>query len=312
MNLNSQEIGKKIKRHRKGKITQKELAEKIGKTESSIRKYEKGLVTIPLDVLEQIAVVLGVTVFELMDGDKDTVVVDDRNTVSERIRRIRKEKGWTQAQFAEILSVSQQMIGQFENSKKPPKLETIQKIAAALGVTAFDLMEGECLDKKTPGITEKIKSNHNMTVGERIRHLRKERGLTQKKLGELCKIAEPTIRRYEAGSLNPKLETIEKIASALGVPAYELTGTDYWDKKYPDIAQKSKEHEGFVDYLNALGYIVQDVQPDCVELIKDGASVVLEDHEFSQLIESTKDMIAWELWRKAKKNKPLPAKRKTT
>lgn len=63
------EIGKKIKQYRKGKMTQQELAERIGKTESSVRKYEKGLVTIPLDVLENIASALGVTPFALMGAE---------------------------------------------------------------------------------------------------------------------------------------------------------------------------------------------------------------------------------------------------
>lgn len=62
------EIGKRIKRFRKGKMTQKELADKIGKAESSIRKYEKGLVTIPLDVLQDIAVALNISPSELMKG----------------------------------------------------------------------------------------------------------------------------------------------------------------------------------------------------------------------------------------------------
>ena len=71
-----------------------------------------------------------------------------------------------------------------------------------------------------------------MDISDNIRRIRKEKGLTQKKLGELCKIAEPTIRRYEAGTLKPKLETIEKIASALGVGASALMGVEYYDKKY--------------------------------------------------------------------------------
>lgn len=62
------EIGKRIKQFRKGKMTQKELAEKIGKAESSIRKYEKGLVTIPLDVLQDIANALNISPSELMKG----------------------------------------------------------------------------------------------------------------------------------------------------------------------------------------------------------------------------------------------------
>lgn len=64
--LDDNKIGMNIKKYRKGKFTQQELANKIGKTESSIRKYEKGLVTIPLDVLNKIATALEVKVADLM------------------------------------------------------------------------------------------------------------------------------------------------------------------------------------------------------------------------------------------------------
>ena len=63
-----------------------------------------------------------------------------------------------------------------------------------------------------------------MTTGERIRAERQAAGMTQKALGEACEIAEPTIRRYEAGKLNPKIETLEKIAGALGTNAEALRG----------------------------------------------------------------------------------------
>lgn len=65
-----------------------------------------------------------------------------------------------------------------------------------------------------------------MTIGECIRAARKKAGLTQKQLGELCGIAEPTIRRYELGKLNPKRETLQKIAEPLGVRWYELYSDD--------------------------------------------------------------------------------------
>ena len=174
-----------------------------------------------------------------------------------------------------------------------------------------------------------------MDISDNIRRIRKEKGLTQKKLGELCKIAEPTIRRYEAGTLKPKLETIEKIASALGVGASALMGVEYYDKKYPDLAQASKEYEGFIDYLNSLGYIINDIyspsqipveelekagkmdigpeeciesgfvlgESHSVEFIKDGKSFILEDDEFDDLQKSTKDMIALKLWQKSQEQK---------
>lgn len=56
-----------------------------------------------------------------------------------------------------------------------------------------------------------------MTTGEKIRAARKRQGMTQKQLGERSGIAEPTIRKYELGKLNPKRETLAKISRALGV-----------------------------------------------------------------------------------------------
>lgn len=61
-------IGFKIKELRtQKKITQKQLGKLIGKTESSIQKYECGSVEVPLSVLEKIANVLDVSILTLMD-----------------------------------------------------------------------------------------------------------------------------------------------------------------------------------------------------------------------------------------------------
>lgn len=61
-----------------------------------------------------------------------------------------------------------------------------------------------------------------MTVSENIKFIRNQKGWTQKHLGDLCNIAESTIRRYELGLLNPKIETVQKIADALDVPISSL------------------------------------------------------------------------------------------
>ena len=60
------------------------------------------------------------------------------------------------------------------------------------------------------------------SVGEIIKKLRIERGLTQKQLGELCEMADSAIRRYENGRAKPKIETLQKIANALNVNVSEL------------------------------------------------------------------------------------------
>lgn len=61
-----------------------------------------------------------------------------------------------------------------------------------------------------------------MTIGEKIRAIRKEKGMTQKQLADICKMADSAIRKYESGQVVPKMEMIQRIAKALGVPASQL------------------------------------------------------------------------------------------
>lgn len=56
-----------------------------------------------------------------------------------------------------------------------------------------------------------------MTVGENIRRLRKERGLTLRELGDKVGVSEAYIRAYESGRRNPKQKSLEALAQALAV-----------------------------------------------------------------------------------------------
>ena len=58
----------------------------------------------------------------------------------------------------------------------------------------------------------------NNSVGPNVRRLRKERGLTQKQLGELCDppIAEANIRKIELGRHNVRIDTLNRVLTALG------------------------------------------------------------------------------------------------
>ena len=91
-----------------------------------------------------------------------------------------------------------------------------------------------------------------MNVSERIRLARKEKGLTQKQLGELCNIAEPTIRRYELDKLHPKIETIKKIANALDVDLPFLLGRTSI-MNFGDLLKSIRKEEGLtISDLSAL------------------------------------------------------------
>lgn len=58
----------------------------------------------------------------------------------ERIKAIRKEKGFTQKHLAELTGLSVNAIQSYEYGKYEPKIPQIEKIAEALDVSPFDIM----------------------------------------------------------------------------------------------------------------------------------------------------------------------------
>ncbi|WP_020603043.1 helix-turn-helix domain-containing protein [Spirosoma spitsbergense] len=54
-------------------------------------------------------------------------------------------------------------------------------------------------------------------VGQRIREARKAKGLTQKELADKISLSVGTVNQYEVGKQNLTIETIQKVANALGV-----------------------------------------------------------------------------------------------
>lgn len=62
----------------------------------------------------------------------------------------------------------------------------------------------------------------NKRIGENIKYFRKQKGLTQKELGEKAGMADSAVRRYESGRFIPKDENLSKIAAVLGVSTFQL------------------------------------------------------------------------------------------
>ena len=62
----------------------------------------------------------------------------------------------------------------------------------------------------------------NAALGQRLRYLRRMRGLSQEGLGELAGLHNTYIGAIERGERSPSLETIETIAQSLGVKVSQL------------------------------------------------------------------------------------------
>ena len=156
-----------------------------------------------------------------------------------RIREMRQRKRLTQRQLGTAAGIAEPTIRRYESGKLHPKYETLEKIAAALGCTASEL-QGKTVEPLTESERSLLNDFRRLdengqretaffcrsllgkaespcgTVGERIKAARLEKGLTQKELGSLLGLSVPAISQWETNLRNPKIETLQKIADALG------------------------------------------------------------------------------------------------
>lgn len=77
----AEEIGNAIKKRRRQlKITQKEFAERLGKTERTIQKYESGEITMKIDLIKLVADELEIPWQELLEAKTDEIgIVSSEN-----------------------------------------------------------------------------------------------------------------------------------------------------------------------------------------------------------------------------------------
>lgn len=90
-----------------------------------------------------------------------------------------------------------------------------------------------------------------MSIGENIKKIRVDAGLTQKELGERLGITSQSIAQWETGRREPKYQSMVKIADALNVPVSSLYGISE-DNQYKQDAIKqaldlSVQDDGRVD-----------------------------------------------------------------
>lgn len=120
-----------------------------------------------------------------------------------------------------------------------------------------------------------------MTVGEKIRSSRIDAGLTQKELGDKMGVDSATVGKYERGILNPKKETIQKFATALGVDYYTLDSESFATDKLSPIFILDKRMREFLERQMAIGATItlQSAQEEWDKLIQELMKVKCEISE---------------------------------
>jgi len=92
-----------------------------------------------------------------------------------------------------------------------------------------------------------MEKNIYRILGKRIREIREKIGVTQEKLAFKAKISPSFLSHVERGTKKASLETMKRIADALGVPVQSL----FYPPKEP-IAYLESDHDLFTRRLESL------------------------------------------------------------
>lgn len=103
----------------------------------------------------------------------------DLGMIGKRIKAAREAAGMTQEELAEVLDMSTTHISVLERGVKPPKLETLIRIANVLEVSADTLLQDVVTNSAVGVANDVVKSISDMPEKERTRIINAIKALTE-------------------------------------------------------------------------------------------------------------------------------------
>lgn len=141
---------------------------------------------------------------------KEEFKLDFKTIIGEKIWEVRKNKKLTQTQFGDLLGARQQSIVKWEKGKSIPNMETLKKIEELNGLPVTEISD-------------------YLRVGEKIKHIRREKGMTLEQFGNLFNSHKNVVSSWENGNHIPSSNKLKKIANSVGMSVIELLNTNLPD-----------------------------------------------------------------------------------
>lgn len=162
-------------------------------------------------------------------------------SLSRRVFRTREKTGLSGHRLAALAELSNAHVRNIEDGVVPA-IDTVEKIAAGIGVSPGWLAFGQEgfapfmkrrpgpvvePDEPEPSEQRRVYRQRHAQVGERLAAARGASGLSMRALAEHAGVSPQTWSNTESGATIPKVDSLERMAVALGVaPAWLAYGED--------------------------------------------------------------------------------------
>ena len=147
--------------------------------------------------------------------------------MSNRLKKLRKEKGLTQADLAKVLNTNQSQYGKYKNGKTHLSLENAQILSEYFGVTLpylLGLDDDSCIDGSREMKLSKLDPFEK--TPNRIGELINSSDKSLKQISQEININYETLSAYKRQLRRPKKENAKILAEYFGVTLPYLLGLE--------------------------------------------------------------------------------------
>ena len=150
--------------------------------------------------------------------------------LSRELKKRRKSKGWSRKRMAEEIGVSASSLERWEKGHTPVHLGTRVNLVAYLGTS----WSGHLTLAGFWNAMEK-KEDHPRPLGDAIRQMRKEKGMTQGEMADLVGVTMRTMWAWETRGVTPQIEARARLSEMLA-ERYGQEEADRWIEPSPQPA----------------------------------------------------------------------------
>ncbi len=145
----------------------------------------------------------------------------------EKLKMLRKKKGLTQQEVAELVHVERGVYTNWELGNRNPNYENLSMLVCIFDVS-LDYLLGDYLEisKERYLKLKKQKEEKKNLFSVRLKELRLRHGFNQEELAKQIGIKQNSYSDWEHGKCKPNYEKIEKIADFFGVSLDWLFGRE--------------------------------------------------------------------------------------
>ena len=110
---------------------------------------------------------------------------------------------------------------------------------------------------------------HYSTFGERLREIRREKGLSQSEFAKVLGISKQILSLYELEQRSPKIEQVQKYAKILRVSVDYLLGDTESEAAYNALTSPNKEKPFYKIFIDVTMDMGLDIPDDEIEALAD-------------------------------------------